>query len=407
MKRVVLFVILSLYSLNLLGQAQVDTLYYDKDWKQAIHPAFAEYYRVMYCSTDGSTKQFRDYYITGQLQSAGNFIHIDPSDDSKSVFTGKVTFYRRNGEQEKYMTYRNGVLHGQFCEYNDNGSVLRKGQYWDGKLSGMFTEFLVGGDYVQIEYDNGAPKYEYYLRGNNSGNVAKYYLSNNTLYMESPNLNEKRVEYRNDCIWQYYIKNGLKISVTTTKVNDYGKYYRIDVIFTNNSMSPIVLDPAHNFNTLIRKSGGSFEYVKTLSADEYLGKVERQQAVASALMSFTEGMANANAGYSTSRTTSNHYGTVNSVYGSNSYYGTTTSSTRTYNYAAARQAQILSRQRMDEFNNELIEERNIKEIGYLKKNTINPGESVSGYVHIKQVKGESLTLYINIGVASYQFDWNL
>ena len=78
-----------------IGQSEIDTLYYDKDWKGVENKAFATYFRIIPTSTDSNfRKQFRDYYITGELQSEGGFITIDRYDDSKS-FMDKYRIKRK------------------------------------------------------------------------------------------------------------------------------------------------------------------------------------------------------------------------------------------------------------------------------------------------------------------------
>lgn len=85
----------------IIGQTEVDTLYYDKEWKVVGNKVFAEYYRVYPVIDDSvSRKPFRDYYITGELQSEGGFITIDRYDDSKSVFDGDWTSYYKSGKIE-------------------------------------------------------------------------------------------------------------------------------------------------------------------------------------------------------------------------------------------------------------------------------------------------------------------
>jgi hypothetical protein len=82
-----------------IAQSELDTLYYDKNWKGVENKIFATYYRVVPISSDSSSrKHFRDYYITGELQAEGGFIAVDKYDDSKSIFDGEMTSYYRSGK---------------------------------------------------------------------------------------------------------------------------------------------------------------------------------------------------------------------------------------------------------------------------------------------------------------------
>ncbi|MBF0961979.1 MAG: hypothetical protein HXK20_07840, partial [Alloprevotella tannerae] len=80
--------LLCLTSANIFAQG-TDTLFYDKDWKGVSSKAFAAFYRVLPKDRNNNLhKPFRDYYITGELQSEGGFILVDEKDDKNSVFDG-------------------------------------------------------------------------------------------------------------------------------------------------------------------------------------------------------------------------------------------------------------------------------------------------------------------------------
>ena len=72
------------------------------------------------------------------------------------------------------------------------------------------------------------------------------------------------------------------------------------------------------------------------------------------------------------------YGGYNNYGGHFSYTATTT----TYNAADAYLARLASQQRFADFCQALQESRQVIEQDYLKKTTIYPGESVSGFVHV-------------------------
>lgn len=74
-----------------------------------------------------------------------------------------------------------------------------------------------------------------------------------------------------------------------------------------------------------------------------------------------------------------------------------------YDAAAAYQAQVIARNRMANYENALLQDRAIKQEGYLRKTTIYPGESIQGYVNIKRVNGVSMTVLVDINGAKYKF----
>jgi len=412
MKKLLLFTFLFAGTIGCVyAQGKVDTLYYTKDWKHAPNKAFANFYRIAYYPSDSlEVKQYRDYYITGELQSAGNFINIDALDDANTTFDGECINYYQNGKQSSVRNYKQGLLDGKFCIYKDNGLIETSGTYYKGQLSGIYTSFLDDGTFIQIEYLNGKPIFDHYVKGDKGGNLTKFRISDNTPIWETPTISERKTEYKDGTPWQFYYKNGIMLALTNTTVKDYGKWHRIDIIVTNNTIIPIEFNPVANIKACSTDKEGFTTDLEVWSSEEYLKKVNRVQIFAAVMMGLSEGLATANAGYSTSTTNTYHSGSAYAYgsggYARGSYSGTTTSRTTTYDANAAYQARVISQQRMADFGNALAHEQEVKKLGYLKANTIYPGESVSGYVHVKRIKGETVQFVINIQGAEYVFDWS-
>lgn len=378
-----------------VAQNQIDTLYYDKDWKGVENKAFATYFRIIPTSADNNfRKQFRDYYITGELQSEGGFITIDKYDDSKSVFDGEWVNYYKSGKVEQKGNHIRGKQEGEYTKYKEDGLVAIHAYFKNDKLNGVYTEFSEDGNLcMQVEYSNGEPLYDYYVVSNKDGFCSKLRLSDNQPIYESPTLNEKQLEYKDGEAWPYYNKNGIMIGMTNNEVRDYGKYFQIPIIIANNSMYPIEFEPNNVTASLIDKKGNERE-LKVYSATEYMKKVRRSQNWAMALNGLAEGLAAANAGYSNSTTNSSYsgysssygsasaYGSGGYAYGNysgnSSYYGRSSSTTTSYNGAAAYQAQVIASNRIAAYDNALLSERAAKNEGYLKRTTIYPGETISG-----------------------------
>lgn len=212
------------------------------------------------------------------------------------------------------------------------------------------------------------------------------------------------------------------IGLTNKEVRDYGKYFQIPIIISNNSMSPIEFNPDNVTALLIDKNGEERE-LKVYSASDYMKKVKRRQNWAMALNALGEGMAAASAGYSSSTTNSSYSG-YSSSYGSasafgsggyaygnysgnSSYYGSSSSTTTSYNGAAAYQAQVIASNRIVAYENSLLSERVAKNEGYLKRTTIYQGETISGYINIERKRGLSMTINIDINGAIYTFPWDI
>lgn len=144
--------LVSLFSFVALHQAYaqrntLDTLYYDKDWKGVSNKAFASFYRVLDLSDKSTSKKhFRDYYITGELQSEGGYISIDKADDNKSVFDGESINYYKSGKIKSRMFLVKGIRQGEFTEYYENGLVKTHVIMLNGKPDGILTQFNENGD---------------------------------------------------------------------------------------------------------------------------------------------------------------------------------------------------------------------------------------------------------------------
>jgi hypothetical protein len=289
------------------------------------------------------------------------------------------------------------------------------------------TQFNEQGDIcTQLELINDEPRYDYYVVSNKDGYSSKIRIKDKTPIYESPDLGEMKIEYRDGINWLYYTKNGLLIATTNTLIKDYGKWFQISILIANNSIFPIEFDPEKITSTLKKKNGQTVA-LEVWSSDKYLRKVRKTQNWNMVLAGISEGIVAANAGYSTSTTRSNTFyngysNTYGSAYahgprgtaygnfsGSGTYFGntSTTSRTTTYDGAAAYQAQVIASNRMANYENSLLQERAIKQEGYLKKNTIYPGNAVSGYVNIQRIKGSSMTVRININGAIYEFPWTI
>lgn len=407
---------------------KLDTIYYDKDWKGVSSPVFATYYRVIEVKDNPMARgALRDYFITGELQAEGGYISIDRDDDRKSVFDGEMIMYYKSGKIESKRNCNRGIKEGEYTTYYENGLVNIHTFMKNDKENGIRTEFNEVGDMcMQIEMLNGEPRYDYYVLSNKDGYSSKIRISDNTPIYESPSLSEKKTDYRDGTAWPYYTKNGIMVAMTNTQLRDYGKWFQISLIIANNSIAPIEFDP-EKITSSLQKANGQEMALEVWSSDRYMRKVRRTQNWNMALAGISEGLAAAGAGYSTSTTHTNStyngysnsygnayaYGSGGYAYGSYNGYGSyhgnssATSITTTYDGAAAYQAQVIAGNRMANYENSLLQERAIKQEGYLRKTTIYPGDAISGYINIKRTSGVSMTVIVDINGAKYEFPWNI
>ena len=337
---------------------------------------------------------FRDFYISGELRTEGHFQTIDTLDDRRTVFDGKIVSYFKNGRISEKSYYSGGLLEGEYLQYDENGMLKTRASYARGELSGTYETYGEDGSYLKMEYQAGKPIHDYYLLADGEGHSFKVRIADDMTIWESPDITERLVDYRDGVPWEVYFKNGLTIALTDAIVRDYGKWHRVDVIISNNSLTPVEFNPETDMTAYSVDEHDVATDLQVWSCDSYLKKVNRSQTWAAVLMGVSEGMASAGAGYSTSTTT-----------GYSSYGGYSSYTTTTYNPSAAYQANMASQQRIADFGQALQDEQQVKKLGYLKKNTIYPGESISGFVHIAWTKGERVVFVILIEGIEYIYEW--
>lgn len=328
--------------------------------------------------------------MTGRIRREGYFLQIDTLDDSRSRFDKTNKSYYPSGQLHEEMYYSNGHLEGEYKQYDETGELRLEAFY----LSGLHKTYQEDGSCRIVEYDSGLPIHDWYLLADQQGNMLKFRSADNSLIWETPAIAERFTDYRDGKPWEVYYKNGLTIALTSSVVRDYGKWHRIDLRLSNNSTTPIEFAPEINITAYSVDDLNQTNNLPVWSYNAYMKKVKRAQNWSAALMGISEGMAMAGAGYSTSTT----YG-----YSSNGSYSTYT--TTTYNPTAAYQANMASQQRIANFSQALQDEQNIKEMGYLKKNTIYPGETISGFVHVEWKRGNRVVFIINIEGAEYLYEW--
>lgn len=376
-------------------QGQIDSIYYNESGTATQNPAFADYLRIAFYPADSTAdKRFRDFYMTGRIRREGCFLQIDTLDDRRSRFDKTNKSYYPSGQLHEEMYYSNGHLEGEYKQYDETGELRLEAFYFSGNLSGLHKTYQEDGSCRIVEYDSGLPIHDWYLLADQQGNMLKFRSADNSLIWETPAIAERFTDYRDGKPWEVYYKNGLTIALTSSVVRDYGKWHRIDLRLSNNSTTPIEFAPEINITAYSVDDLNQTNNLPVWSYNAYMKKVKRAQNWSAALMGISEGMAMAGAGYSTSTT----YG-----YSSNGSYSTYT--TTTYNPTAAYQANMASQQRIANFSQALQDEQNIKEMGYLKKNTIYPGETISGFVHVEWKRGNRVVFIINIEGAEYLYEW--
>lgn len=228
-------------------------------------------------------------------------------------------------------------------------------------------------------------------------------------------------------------------------IQEYGKYYRVQLSLVNNSGSSLVLNP-NQFVAQYSRDGENWYDAELWTHEEYIQRVNNRQAWTAALVAMSESMAAEEAGQTTTTTTSNYsgtsttnsssYGNYNSssygnysAYGSGgsaygSAYGTTngtysaygtsttdvnvsgTTTTTTENgyakYAAQQQANANIAAQTANMN----AQKQVLSEGYLKLNTIQDNVQIDGFVQFKyDKKATNMAVTIPFGDDSFLFVW--
>ena len=224
--------------------------------------------------------------------------------------------------------------------------------------------------------------------------VTPYIISAQTFISET-NDSTTVIEYNDGKQWVYKNIDGLTIGMTNEEIkDDYGKYYQIGIFICNNRDSTILFNPENVFADL-RANNGKTKPLEVYTHDKLQKKIKKAQRWAMALYGFAAGLNAASAGYSTTYTTS---------YTNGYAY---TSINRTYNANAAYQANMALSMQMQTLGKEMDNDRMVREQGYLKLNTIHPGDAIAGYMNIKHKKGKKLLVLFNVGENEFRYLWDV
>jgi hypothetical protein len=230
-----------------------------------------------------------------------------------------------------------------------------------------------------------------------------------------------------------YVKfKNIVINIVPFLVDEYGKYYNMNINIQNYSNKSILFNPNYIFTEGYKfkksQNKGVVTYIpelvklELLSYAEYDKIVKKKQrwnnfwvALGEGLAAYSAGMSYSTTTYSGSAYTSSNArasGYLGNTYGYANAYGSSystaygKSTTRTYNGAAAYAAQ----QRANEnYANFVENQRQIRQQlgdGYAKLNTIPAETEYSGYFNIKHKKIDQLVLRIVIDGEIYPFTFD-
>ena len=171
-----------------------DKMYFDDKWNVVQTAGEASFYRL-YNASDKSTGQklFRDYYMSGVLQSEGYYITMCKTSDKETVFDGMATFYNQQGKKIAETTYKKSVPHGTHNEYDpETGNLTQSNEYRNGQA--ISTK----------EYDEfGQLINEYTLDDNGDVKLTEYYYDDNTGELNGKYFGKITSEGDKDGYWEF------------------------------------------------------------------------------------------------------------------------------------------------------------------------------------------------------------
>lgn len=383
------------------GLVEIDSAYYDSKWRGVPDKAFASYLRVYSTPVDQKyKKQYRDYYTTGEVKGEGFYISIDPMDGTKSVLDGEQVSYYKSGAVESKENWVDGKINGEKQVYLENGLIYKNMYYKDGKLDGTYTEFFDDNGYVQTEYRNGEYANPYYTRFDPLGRGVKYSFDGTPIF-ETPTDDMCKDVTLNGFPWQYYDINGILIGCCAGTYNKYGKYYKVILTIINNTLPSVEFEPEITDAIAVTSKNDTIQ-LETLSADDYLASIKRQMNILSAIAGVTVASASISSAISgvptpTSTSTTDINATVNGV--------TTTAkvTTSVYDYNQTYRNSVIMGKQISAMESGFQAQSEEAYEGYLKKNNLGMGDSMSGYILFKYKKGEEFIPTFKINGVPYKF----
>lgn len=204
------------------------------------------------------------------------------------------------------------------------------------------------------------------------------------------------VEYKDGKQWVYRNIDGITVGMTNEEFkDDYGKYYKISFFISNNQDSTLTFNPEEVFADLLSNKGDTIS-LEVYTNEKFQKKIKKTQTWAMVLYGFSAGLNAASAGYTTTYSTS---------YLPNGY--AYTSINNSYNANAAYQANMAASMHLQTLGDRMKNDRAVREQGYLKLNSIHPGDAIIGYMNIKHKKGKQLLVSINIGARTFSYLWDV
>ena len=216
---------------------------------------------------------------------------------------------------------------------------------------------------------------------------------------------------------QYISYKGITLMAHMKQINEYGKYFSIDIDVVNNSSKDVLLDPSRITATSFIAKKKKDVKLKVLSADEYDKKVQRSQNWTLALTVIAGVAVTAAAVALEANTNNDHHnhhgppphrndGWRPPHYSHHPYYRTDHYRSRYGGHElgglAAATAMVGTAVAMGVGEGQ-NEKREVLQAGYVRPNTILRGQEYMGYFNIKYEKTDNLIVSIPLMGENFDF----
>ena len=201
--KILVFLLLTIFSEISLAQENYKTYCFDKNGKSVATKQTSTYYRYAYYSANKFTGLIKDHYsLNNQLQFIGHTCQA-LTWNTNCCF-GQVKYYYQNGKIESEGQMKDNKRTGLWKDYHKNGKIGIESMYVDGKNNGVYESYYEDGKvkiigqckndffngFCKKYYANGKLEFEgYYIEGNKNGKCVEY-LIDGTNYTLTYNLGE-------------------------------------------------------------------------------------------------------------------------------------------------------------------------------------------------------------------------
>lgn len=182
--------------------------------------------------------------------------------------------------------------------------------------------------------------------------------------MASPGTSQENLEWRSCEI------GGISMSIAHADTDDHIKYHRLYVHVTNNTDSTVYFDPEMNISAVCIRKNGRKKSMNVWSVRDYKSKIDRSQMKDLILSGLVEGI----------------------------FFPNSTLDPEVQEY--------IRQERIDSISAGQARDSEARMRGYLGRCSLAPGTSVSGFFHVRKMKGEGYMVIVRTGGKKAVFEWD-